>query len=106
MIKAPDTQGLNIKLNYLLIIICNTIEVTRKAIAAKAVSLLSIASIVLPLFLPKKVSAPPAIEPERPACLPDCKRTTTIMKSAKSTCTIFKIIFKAATINTPNTENY
>ena len=44
----------------------STIEVTKNAIATTDVHLERIASIVLPLFLPKKVSEPPAIAPERP----------------------------------------
>lgn len=67
----------------LLTFMYNTIEVTRKAIAANAVYLLSIASMVLPLFFPKNVSAPPAIIPDNPADLPDCNNTITIMETAK-----------------------
>lgn len=42
-----------------------------------AVSLANTWSIPL-LFPPKKVSAPPAIDPESPALLPDCKTTDNI----------------------------
>jgi len=59
----------------------NTIDVTRNMIAATDVYLLNRASIVLPLFFPKNVSAPPAIEPDNPADFPDCKRTIMIMES-------------------------
>ena len=36
------------------------------------VALLSISS--MPFFLPKKVSAPPAMEPDKPALFPDCNK--------------------------------
>lgn len=58
------------------------IEVTRNPIAANAVYLLNIALIVRPLFLPKNVSAPPAIEPLSPADLPDCNNTISIIERA------------------------
>lgn len=50
-------------------------------IAAIDVYLLNKASSVLPLFFPKKVSAPPAIAPDSPADLPDWNRTITMMDS-------------------------
>ncbi len=62
-----------------------------------------IPSIVLPLFLPKNVSAPPAIAPDIPCVLPDCIKTITI----KTKATIISMIVRAVfTINTskPNRE--
>jgi len=61
-----------------------TNDVMRKDIAANDVYLLSIASMVLPLCFPKKVSAPPAMDPERPAVLPDWSRTITIIETANN----------------------
>jgi len=55
------------------------------------VYLFNIASIVLPLFLPKKVSAPPAMEPDSPCDFPDCINTITIIDKAIIICKIFKI---------------
>jgi len=75
-------------------------EVMRKAIAAKDVYLLKIASIVLPLFFPKNVSAPPATEPESPAVLPDWSKTITIMDNENIKCNIVKIILSALKDNT------
>ena len=48
-----------------------TTEVATNNIATTAVALSSMPSIVLALFLPKNVSAPPPMLPDRPACLPD-----------------------------------
>lgn len=45
---------------------------------------------VLPLFLPKNVSAPPAIEPDNPADFPDCINTITIIDKAIIICKILK----------------
>jgi hypothetical protein len=45
-----------------------------------------------PFFLPKKVSAPPAIAPDSPALLPDCNRITAISPKQSNTCNIVKII--------------
>ena len=53
-------------------------EVITNTIAAYVVHLPSIPFNVLALFLPKKVSAPPAISPEIPALLPDCNITIKI----------------------------
>lgn len=75
-------------------------EVTRKAMAANEVYLLSSASNVLPLFLPKKVSAPPAMEPDKPACLPDCNNTITIIDNANKICSILTITLSATKDNT------
>jgi len=71
------------------------IEVTKKAIDANDVYLLSIASIVRPLLLPKKVSAPPAMTPEMPDALPDCSSTITIIEIENITCKMFTIIAPA-----------
>ena len=49
----------------------STSEVTTNKIATTAVAFSSMPSRVFALFLPKKVSAPPPIEPESPADLPD-----------------------------------
>lgn len=51
----------------------------KKKIATYFVILTSLLSKVLPLFFPKKVSAPPAIAPESPADLPSCKSTRAII---------------------------
>lgn len=79
-----------------LIKIYKTIDVIRKAIAANVVNLESIASIVLPLFLPKKVSAPPVILPVSPALLPDWSKTITIIANAKNIWNMYAIIFSAS----------
>ena len=42
----------------------------------------------MPFFLPKKVSAPPAMEPLRPALLLDCSKTLIISAMAHSICRI------------------
>lgn len=68
------------------------IEVTRNAIEAKDVYLLSIESIVRPLLLPKNVSAPPAIVPDMPDVLPDWSSTVIIIDIENITWKIFKII--------------
>jgi hypothetical protein len=68
------------------------IEVTINMIAATDVYLLKIASIVLPLFFPKNVSAPPAIEPESPADLPDCSKIIIMMDNENIICNIETII--------------
>jgi hypothetical protein len=67
---------------------CKAIQVIKNPMAATAVYLLSSASMVLPLFLPKNVSAPPAIEPDSPACLPDCSNTITIIDIENNMCKI------------------
>ena len=67
-------------------------DVTRNIIAATDVYLLSKASMVLPLFFPKKVSAPPAIEPDNPAVFPDCSNTITIIDKANIIWNIETII--------------
>ena len=70
-------------------------DVTRKITAAADVIFDKIASIVLPLFLPKNVSAPPAIEPDKPAVLPDCIKTIAISAIATIMCKItIAIIYK------------
>ena len=68
--------------------------------AATAVYLVSIASIVRPLFLPKNVSAPPAIDPERPACLPYCNNTIIIIEMANIMCIMLTIHFAINKCNT------
>ena len=62
--------------------------------AANDVYLPSNASIVLPLFFPKKVSAPPEIAPDNPADLPDCNKTITIIDTENTICNIFTSTFK------------
>ena len=74
------------------------IDVTRKAMEANEVYLLSIASIVRPLLFPKNVSAPPAIVPDMPADLPDCSSTVTIMDIENKTCSTFMIIVPTLSI--------
>ena len=78
----------------------NTSEVMINNTATTAVPLARIPSMLLALFLPKKVSAPPAIEPERPCCAPDWKRTIAISTIASTTCTIVKI--NSNTLTPPN----
>lgn len=78
--------------HYLLIISANTNAVTTNAIATTDVHLPNIASIVLDLFLPKNVSAPPAIVPDKPAVFPDCSRTTAISITEKIICKTVKAI--------------
>ena len=51
--------------------LCGKDDVKIKIQAAIFVHVTNIASIVLALFLPKNVSAPPAISPVIPALLPD-----------------------------------
>lgn len=63
----------------------STSERMRNNVAEIVVILESIASIVLALFLPKNVSAPPEIAPERPALLPCCIRTEIINTIARIT---------------------
>lgn len=58
-------------------------DVIRNAIATNFVYFSNIASNVRPLFFPKKVSAPPAIEPDNPALFPDCNNTTAINDKQK-----------------------
>jgi hypothetical protein len=70
-------------------------DVIRNATATTDVYLLSKASSVLPLFFPKNVSAPPAIDPERPADLADWRSTTTTMEIEKIICKIVTIIWPA-----------
>lgn len=70
----------------------SAIDVITNTTAATVVHLLNKASIVLPLFLPKKVSAPPAIEPDNPALFPDCKRTIAINETATMIWTMVKNI--------------
>ena len=77
-----------------------TIEVMMKKTAIIAVHLAKMPSMLLALFLPKNVSAPPEIEPERPSCEPDWKRTTAVNNTARITWTIVKI--KANTQTPPN----
>jgi hypothetical protein len=64
----------------------------KNATAAMAVYLLSIASIVLPLLFPKKDSAPPAMEPDKPADFPDCSNTIITIPNAIIICKILRII--------------
>jgi len=78
------------------------IDVIRNAIAAKDVYLLNMASIVLPLFFPKNVSAPPAIAPDNPADLPDWSSTITIIDNENSICSIETIICPPDNIYTSN----
>jgi hypothetical protein len=73
---------------------CKKIDVIRKAMAAIFVYLLNIASIVLPLFLPKKDSAPPDTIPDIPCVFADCKSTIIIMDTQKSKCMIVSNTFK------------
>jgi hypothetical protein len=75
--------------------------VIRNAIAAIEVYLLKIASIVLPLFFPKNVSAPPAMEPDRPADLPDWRSTITVREIANSIWIIDTIICIAFKVTPP-----
>lgn len=77
-----------------------TSDVMIKSTATTAVALARIPSMLLALFLPKKVSAPPAIEPESPSCEPDWKRTIAINITASTTCTIVKI--NSNTLTPPN----
>jgi len=62
--------------------------IAKKTAANNLVVLLKNSSI--PFFLPKKVSAPPAIDPDRPAEVPDCSNTVAIIAKAITTCTIVK----------------
>ena len=64
---------------------------TRKAMATHLVAFASLAYQVLALFLDRKVSAPPAMAPDRPAVLPDCSRTTAIRNRANKTMIMDKI---------------
>ena len=68
------------------------IDVTRNAMDANDVYLLSMASMVRPLLFPKNVSAPPAMVPEIPADLPDCNSTVMMMEIENRTCKIFKMM--------------
>jgi hypothetical protein len=61
-------------------------------IATADVYLLKIASIVLPLFFPKNVSAPPAIDPESPSDLADCSKIIIMMAKEKIICNTETII--------------
>ena len=73
------------KLTFLLLFVLNCyLEIilrisvrTTKATATHFVIFASFASSDLALFLDKKVSAPPAIAPERPELFPDCIITIT-----------------------------
>ena len=58
-----------------------TRERMKNTVARTLVILTSFCSTVLLLFLPRKVSAPPAIAPERPAERPSWKRTMAISAS-------------------------
>ncbi len=78
----------------------STIEVTMKSNATAAVHFARIPSKDLALFLPKNVSAPPAIEPESPCCAPDWKRTIATNTTASITCTI--VIINSNTSTPPN----
>ena len=71
---------------------------TPNEIAAITVSLESIPSQDFALFLPKNVSAPPAIEPDRQACFPDWRRTTAIMKTARMTCTTERMKLRVSNV--------
>jgi hypothetical protein len=46
-------------------------------------------------------TATPAMEPERPALLPDCRTTAAIRASARRTCRTIKIIFTTSTNSPP-----
>lgn len=48
-----------------------------------------------PFFFPNSVSAPPAIEPERPALLPDCRTTAAIRTIERTTWRAVTAIFTA-----------
>ncbi len=63
-----------------------TTEVIMNNTAKTDVNLPSNSSI--PFFFPKKVSAPPAIEPDKPSLFPDCINTVIINPKLKMTCTI------------------
>jgi len=65
--------------------IVNTTVTTINAPAAILVAFCSVSIRVLALFLPKKVSAPPAIEPDRPALFPDWSKTAAINISSTIT---------------------
>lgn len=67
----------------------------KKAMEIYFVHFASFASIVRPLFLPKNVSAPPAIAPERPEERLSCNRTTTIIKIEEMINKTPKIIWSA-----------
>jgi len=71
LFAEKKTKKKEVSLFFYFSNIYSIIDVTIKPIAIYVVYFDSIASMVLPLFLPKKVSAPPAILPERPAALPD-----------------------------------
>jgi len=85
---------LTFNLRFYFITKNKTIDTTKKAAAIIHVYLPSIASRVLPLYFPKNVSAPPAIEPESPALFPDCKSTTIISAIAKRSSKTVRIIFR------------
>lgn len=80
-------------------------DVTRNIIAAIEVYLLNNASRVLPLFFPKNVSAPPAMDPDKPADLPDCKRTMIMMDNENIIWNIETMIWIADKKNTSQKIN-
>lgn len=43
-------------------------------------------------FLPKNVSAPPLMEPDKPALRPDCSKTVAITPRQQIICTMRKIV--------------
>lgn len=51
----------------------------------------------IPFFLPNMVSAPPEIEPDKPALLPDCKRTVAISAIDEITCNAMMAVRKEDT---------
>lgn len=73
---------------------------TRNKAPIHFVARASLASIVLALFFAKKESATPPIAPERPALLPDWKRTTRIMHRPHSTCKMVKKSFITENLHT------
>jgi len=77
-------------------------DVTKKAMATNFVYFSSMASMVRPLFFPKKVSAPPEMVPLRPADLPDCKSTMAIKEIQNIKCTIVIKISTALNSTPPN----
>ena len=86
LIKDPH-KFFTISSIYLFQKIVKPKEVITNKIAAYVVHLPSIPFNVLALFFPKNVSAPPAISPEIPALLPDCKITIKISDKHTITCT-------------------
>lgn len=75
--------------------------ITTKPMATHLVSLASLASQVLARFLAIKVSATPAMAPDRPALFPDWSSTTAIRKIAAATSTMLRINWGIFTLHRP-----